>query len=83
MSQILDDLPDVQVFARDPEQLSEQELQVVIERLRKLVARMRKARQDDAKVAELAAKFKKVNAAAAKKKAKTTAATDPMETTIT
>lgn len=82
MSQILDDLPDAQVFARDPESLSEHDVKVLIERLKRHVTRMRKARQDDALVLETAAKVKKTNAAAKKKKAKTKLADDPMDTVI-
>lgn len=81
MSQILDDLPDAQVFSRDPETFSEHDIKVLIDRLKRHVARMRKARQDDAAVQEIATKTKKLNAAARKKKSKL--ATDPMDTIIT
>lgn len=76
-------LPDAQVFARDAEDYDAESLADVVERLRKVVERKRKARRDDAEVAEQAAKMKKANAAASKKKAKPAAlAADPMETTI-
>lgn len=74
-------LPDAQVFARDAEDYDAESMRDVLERLRKVVERKRKARRDDVAVAEQAAKMKKANAAASKKKAKPLAA-DPMETTI-
>lgn len=77
----LERLPDAQVFSRDPEDYSAETTAEAIERLRKIVARQRKARQDDAEVAELAAKYKKTNAAAKRKKAKASA--NLMETKIT
>jgi len=73
-------LPDAQVFARDAEDYSQEDMLDTLERLRKVVERKRKARRDDAAVAEAAAKMKKVNAAAKKKKAKQVV--DPMEKTI-
>jgi hypothetical protein len=76
----LSKLTDAQVFACDPEDYSAESLADAIARLRKIVARQRKARQDDAEVAALAAKMKKSNAAAKRKKSK---GGDPMETTIT
>lgn len=83
MSQILDDLPDAQVFSRDPESFTEHDLKILIDRLKRHVARMRKARQDDALIQETSIKLKKTNAAAKKKKAKIKLAADPMETIIT
>lgn len=83
MSQILDDLTDAQVFSKDPETLNEHDTQVLIDRLKRHVARMRKARQDDALLADTATKLKKTNAAARKKKSKLKLADDPMETLIT
>lgn len=67
---VLTRLPDSQVFARDPEQYGDAEMTDTIERLSKILVRMRKARQDDALVKEAAAKLKKTNAAAKKAKAK-------------
>lgn len=75
-------LPDAQVFARDPEDYTLESTADTIERLRKIVARQRKARNDDNQVKEAAAKLKKVNTAAAKKKAKTKIAADPLETIL-
>lgn len=76
-------MSDAQVFARDPEDLTKETLDDTIERLRKILVRQRKARADDAAVAADAARFKKVNAAAAKKKAKAGKAVDDiMEVTI-
>ncbi len=77
----LSKLLDAQVFARDPEDYSAETLQDTIARLQKIVARQRKARQDDAGVAALAAKMKKTNAAAKRKKTKASGG-DPMETVI-
>jgi len=74
-------LPDAQVFARDAEDYDAESTADVLERLRKVVERKRRARRDDADVAAKAAKMKKVNAAAAKKKAPKVAA-DPMETVL-
>jgi len=73
-------LPDSQVFSRDPEDFTRENLPDTIERLRKIVARQRKARQDSAEISALSLKFKKTNAAAARKKAKASA--DLMETKI-
>lgn len=76
-------MSDAQVFARDPEDFTKEDLADTIERLRKIVLRQRKARADDATVAADAARFKKANAAAAKKKAKSGKAIDDiMEATI-
>lgn len=76
-------MSDTQVFARDPEDFTKEDMADAIERLRKIVLRQRKARADDAAVAADAARFKKVNAAAAKKKAKAgKASEDIMEVTI-
>jgi len=74
-------LPDAQVFARDAEDYDAESTADVLERLRKVVERKRRARRDDAEVAAKAAKMKKANAAAAKKKAPKVAA-DPMETVL-
>jgi hypothetical protein len=76
----LDKLPDAQVFSRDPEDYTQENTADTIARLTKLVARYRKARQDGEELTTLAAKLKKTNAAAKRKKAKLAA--DPMETTI-
>jgi hypothetical protein len=73
-------LPDAQVFSKDPEDFTTETLADTIERLRKIVTRQRKARQDSAEISALSLKFKKTNATAARKKAKTS--TDIMETKI-
>lgn len=73
-------LPDAQVFSRDPEDFTKETLADTIERLKKIVARQRKARQDSAEISALSAKFKKTNAAASRKKAK--AAVNLMDTKI-
>lgn len=74
-------LTDAQVFARDPEDYTEENTADTIARLRKIVERQRKARQDSQAVAEEVAKLKKANAKG-KKKAPAKLAADPMETTI-
>lgn len=76
----LDKLPDAQVFSRDPEDYTQENTADTIARLAKIVARHRKARQDSEELAAIAAKLKKTNAAAKRKKSKVAA--DPMETTI-
>ncbi len=78
-------LSDAQVFARDPEDYTEENTADTIERLRKILARHRKARQDAEQVMAEAAKLKKTNAKpkkAAASKAKPSLSTDPMETKI-
>lgn len=78
-------LSDAQVFARDPEDYTEENIADTIERLRKILVRHRKARQDAAQILEEAAKLKKANAKpkkSAASKAKPTLSADPMETTI-
>lgn len=68
----LNKLPDAQVFSRDPEDYTQETTEDTIARLRKIVERQRKARQDDAEIAEATLKIKKANAAATKKKTKAT-----------
>jgi hypothetical protein len=78
-------LSDAQVFARDPEDYTEENTADTIERLRKILARHRKARQDAEQVMAEAAKLKKANAKpkkAATTKAKPSLAADPLETKI-
>lgn len=81
----LSKLSDTQVFARDPEDYSTETTADTIARLTKIVARQRKARQDDQEVAALAAKMKKANAASRKKKVKDAAPSsiNIMDTPIT
>jgi hypothetical protein len=71
-------LTDTQVFARDPEDYTTENVTDTIARLSKIVARQRKARQDEADVLAQAQRIKKTNAAARKKKAPA----DPMETKL-
>lgn len=66
----LSKLPDAQVFSRDPEDYTTEAIEDTIARLRKIILRQRKARQDEAEVAELTAKIKKANKVADKKKTK-------------
>lgn len=58
-----------QVFARDPEETTQEDIDFIVAELRKINERNRKARRDDEAVAAGAAKLKKTNAAAKKKKA--------------
>jgi hypothetical protein len=64
---VVDRLPRAQVFARDPEEMTPDNLAQVVEELTKINLRNRKARDDDAAIAEAAAKMKKTNAANKKK----------------
>lgn len=66
---VVDRLPRAQVFARDPEEMTQDNLAQVVEELTKINQRNRKARDDDAAIAEAAAKMKKANS---KKKPKAT-----------
>ena len=78
-------LSDAQVFSRDPEDYTEENTADTIERLRKILARHRKARQDAQQILDEAAKLKKANAKpkkSAASKTKPALAADPMETTI-
>ena len=70
-------LPDAQVFSRDPEDYTTENLADTIRRLRRIMERQRKARQDDAEIAELTAKLKTANAAAKKTKATKAAKASP------
>ena len=56
------------VFARDPEEWTPETREGVLSLLRDVVQRIRKARQDDAEIAEEAEKIKKRNAVVKKKK---------------
>lgn len=76
----LDKLPDAQVFSRDPEDYTQENTADTVARLSKIIARHRRARQDAEAMSTIAAKLKKTNAAAKRKKSKLAA--DPMETTI-
>ena len=70
----VDRLPRAQVFGRDPEEMTQAHLDFVVEEIRKINVRNRKARADDSAVADAATKMKKANAAARKKKAPVPAA---------
>ena len=65
---VLNRLSRAQVFARDPEETTQEDIDFIVAELRKINERNRKARADDAAVAEDTAKLKKLNAAARKKK---------------
>ena len=66
---VLNRLTRAQVFARDPEETTQEDIDFIVAELRKINERNRKARKDDEAVAAGAAKLKKTNAAAKKKKA--------------
>lgn len=78
----LDKLTRAQVFARDPEQLTQAHIEYAIEEIRKLNERFRKAREDDAAITAAVTKLKKTNAAARKKKAAPVPAPDIMDTKL-
>lgn len=78
----LEKLTRAQVFARDPEDMHPAILDRAIEELRAINLRNRKARADDATVTEAAAKLKKTNAAARKKKPTPTLATNILDTKL-
>ena len=65
---VLNRLTRAQVFARDPEETTQEDIDFIVAELRKINERNRKARRDDAAIAEDTAKLKKTNAAARKKK---------------
>jgi uncharacterized protein YpuA (DUF1002 family) len=71
-----------QVFARDPEEVTQADLQFVVDELTKINARNRKARQDDAALAEGLTKIKKANVAAKKKKDAGKVATNILDTKL-
>jgi len=66
---VLTRLTRAQVFARDPEETTQEDIDFIVAELRKINERNRRARRDDAAVAEGTAKIKKANVAAKKKKA--------------
>jgi hypothetical protein len=66
---VLNRLTRAQVFARDPEETTQEDIDFIVAELRKINERNRKARRDDAAIVEGAAKIKKANAVAKKKKA--------------
>ena len=66
---VLTRLTRAQVFARDPEESTQEDIDFIVAELRKINERNRKARRDDAAIAEGTSKIKKANAVAKKKKA--------------
>ncbi len=78
----LERLTRAQVFARDPEEITQAELEFVIAELTKINLRNRKARKDDEAVATTTAKIKKANAANKKQKKTPALAIDIMETKL-
>jgi hypothetical protein len=71
-----------QVFARDPEEATQEDIDFIVAELRKINERNRKARQDDAAIAEGVAKIKKANVAAKKKKDAGKVATNILDTQL-
>ena len=65
---VLTRLTRAQVFARDPEETTQEDIDFIVAELRKINERNRKARKDDEAIAAGAAKLKKANAATKKKK---------------
>jgi hypothetical protein len=65
---VLNRLTRAQVFARDPEESTQEDIDFIVAELRKINERNRRARKDDEAVAEGAAKLKKANVATRKKK---------------
>lgn len=78
----LEKLTRAQVFARDPENLTMAHLEQALVEIRKINERNRKARADDAAVADAAAKLKKTNAASRKKKPAATVAANILDTKL-
>lgn len=78
----LETLTRAQVFARDPEDMTLAILDRAIAELKKINERNRKARADDAAIAEAASKMKKTNAAARKKKSAASVAPNLLDTTL-
>jgi|TARA_R110000822_G_scaffold147482_3_gene286491 hypothetical protein len=78
----VDKLTRAQVFSKDVEETTREDLDFIIDELRKINARNRKAREDDAILAESLTKIKKANVATRKKKATPTTPTDLMDTKI-
>jgi hypothetical protein len=68
-----------QVFARDPEEMSPQDIAFVIEELTKINLRNRKARKDEEALTQGIAKIKKANVAAKKKKSTAALPADILE----
>jgi hypothetical protein len=81
-SPVLSRLTRAQVFARDPEETTQEDIDFIVAELRKINERNRKARADDAAVAEGAAKIKKANAVAKKKKDTTKVAANILDTQL-
>ena len=77
---VLKRLPDAQVFSRDPEDYSKEDIADTIARLKKVLLRYRAARSDGEAIVANAARVKKLNAAATKKKTKLAA--DPLDTKV-
>ena len=78
----LEKLTRAQVFARDPEDLTQAHLAYAVAEISKINERNRKARADDAAIAEAAAKMKKANTASRKKKASPVMAPNILDTKL-
>lgn len=78
----LEKLTRAQVFARDPEDLTQAHLEYAVAEISKINERNRKARADDAAIAEAAVKMKKANTASRKKKASPVMAPNILDTKL-
>ena len=78
----LEKLTRARVFARDPENLTQAHLEYAVAEISKINERNRKARADDAAIAEAAAKMKKANTASRKKKASPVVAPNILDTKL-
>ena len=78
----LEKLTRAQVFARDPEDLTQAHLEYAITEISRINERNRKARADDAAVAEAVTKMKKANIASRKKKASPVMAPNILDTKL-
>lgn len=78
----LEKLTRAQVFSRDPEDLTQAHLEYAVAEISKINERNRKARADDAAIAEAAVKMKKANTASRKKKASPVMAPNILDTKL-
>jgi hypothetical protein len=76
---VLNRLTRAQVFAKDPEESTQEDIDFIVAELRKINERNRKARKDDEAIAEGTAKLKKANTATRKKKGAAVMAADILD----
>jgi len=79
---VLNRLTRAQVFAKDPEETTQEDIDFIVAELRKINERNRKARKDDEAIAEGTAKLKKANAATRKKKGASPLPADLLDATL-